>query len=272
MKLFIYTLIFQVLSYYAYSQSKDTLQNDEIQKVLEQQLFPGAKLDKEFHYEFEEKFIELTIKTEDNYKLNGLLFKVNHSKGVIFYLHGSNGALNTWGKIAPVYTNLGYDIFILDYRGYGKSEGKVTSEIQLYKDVQAAYNRVKLSYAESRIILIGQSVGTGPAAMLAANNHPKKLILQAPYYSLPDWIHNVVPDFDTSGIKYQFKTYAFLQKVKAPVIIFHGDADSAIYYGSSEKLSRLFKQGDKLFTLKTEGHNDFTKNAEYREKIKSILK
>jgi pimeloyl-ACP methyl ester carboxylesterase len=103
-----------------YSQNKDTSQNDEIQKVLEQQLFPGAKLDKEFHYEFKEKFIELTIKTEDNYKLNGLLLKTNRSKGVIFYLHGSNGALNTWGKIAPVYTNLGYDIFILDYRGYGK--------------------------------------------------------------------------------------------------------------------------------------------------------
>jgi pimeloyl-ACP methyl ester carboxylesterase len=259
------------LGYWAYSQGKDSLQSDEIQKVLEQQLFPGTKPDKSFHYKFNEKFTELTVKTEDGYKLNGLLFKAKNSKGLIFYLHGSNGALDTWGKIAPIYTDHNHDIFFLDYRGYGKSEGKVTSETQLYKDVQTAYDKLKLFYPESKIILIGQSVGTGPAAMLAANNNPKKLILQAPYYSLPDWIHNIVPDFDTSGIKYQFKTYAFLQKVKAPVVIFHGDADSAIYYGSSQKLSRLFKHDDKLFLLKGEGHNDFTNNAEYLEKIKSIL-
>jgi esterase/lipase len=122
-----------------------------------------------------------------------------------------------------------------------------------------------LTYPESKIVVIGQSVGTGLAAMLAANNNPKKLILQAPCYSLPDWIHNVVPDVDTSNMKYQFRIYDFLQKAKAPVTNFQGDADSAIYCGSSQKLSSFFKPGDKLFMLKGEGNNDFTKNIDYLE-------
>jgi len=272
MKSFIYTLILQILAHFAYGQSVDSSQNDEIQKVLEQQLFPGSKLDRDFHFKFPETFSELNVETKDGYKLNGLLFKAKQSKGLIFYLHGSNDALDTWGKIAPVYTNLNYDLFILDYRGYGKSESKVTSESQLYSDVQTAYDKIKLAYLESKIIVIGQSVGTGPAAMLAANNNPRELILQAPYYSLPDWIHNVVPDIDTSNMKYQFKIYDYLQKTKSPIIIFHGDADDAIYYGSSQKLSSFFKQGDKLFILKGEGHNDFTKNKDYLEKLKTILK
>jgi uncharacterized protein len=272
MKSLIYILIFQFLVYYSHGQNIDSSQNDQIQKVLEQQLFPGFKFDKDIHYKFPESFEELNIETKDGYKLNGLLFKVKQSKGLIFYLHGSNEALNTWGKIAPVYNNLNYDIFMLDYRGYGKSGGKVISEDQLYSDAQEVYDKLKLTYSETKIILIGQSVGTGPAAMLAAYNNPKKLILQAPYYSLPDWILSVAPDFDTSNMKYQFKTYEFLQKTKAPVIIFHGDADDAIYWGSSQKLSTFFKPGDKLIILRGEGHNDFTKNKDYLEKIKTFLK
>lgn len=272
MRPFICALILQGLVHFAYGQSTDSSQNDEIQKVLEQQLFPGSKLDSDFHFKFREAFSELNIDTKDAYKLSGLLFKAKRSKGLIFYLHGSNDALDVWGKIAPVYTALNYDLFMLDYRGYGKSEGKVISESQLYGDVQTAYDKLKLNYPESKIIVIGQSVGTGPSAMLAAKNNPGKLILQAPYYSLPDWIHNVVPDFDTANMKYQFKTYEYLKKTKAPVTIFHGDADDAIYPGSSQKLSLLFKQGDKLFILKGEGHNDFTKNKVYLKELKEILK
>jgi uncharacterized protein len=272
MKIFSCVLILQILVHFAFGQSVDSSQNDEIQKVLEQQLFPGSKLDRDFHFKFPETFSELSVETNDGYKLNGLLFKAKQSRGLIFYLHGSNDALDIWGKIAPVYTDLNYDLFILDYRGYGKSESKVISESQLYSDVQTVYDKLKLTYSESKIIVLGQSVGTGPAAMLAAKNNPKKLILQAPYYSLPDWIHNVAPDVDTSKMKYQFRTYEYLQKTKASVAIFHGDADDAVYCGSSQKLSLFFKQGDKLFILKGEGHNDFTKNKNYLEKLKEILK
>jgi len=271
MKLFISLTVFVVLGQFAYGQNVDSLKKEEVQKELAQQLFPGSQLQKDFHFEFSNPFTELNFLTQDGYKLNGLLFKAKQTEGLIFYLHGSNNGLDTWGKIAPFYNQLNYDIFILDYRGYGKSEGKVNSEPQLSGDIQMVYDNLKKIYPESRIIVIGQSIGTGPAAILTSNNNPKALILQAPYYSLPDWISSIAPDIDTSGMKYQFKTYEFLQRIKAPVTIFHGDADQAIDIGSSRKLSSFFKKDDRLFILKGEGHSNFINNKEYLEKMELIL-
>jgi alpha-beta hydrolase superfamily lysophospholipase len=272
MKPFLYFLAFQIFIHSVHGQTADSALKNSSQNALEQQLFPGAKLDKNFHVNFPGNVSELSVRAKDGTKLSGLLFKSDQTKGLIFYLHGSHGALDTWGKIASFYTALNYDVFMLDYRGYGKTDGKVTSEAQLYSDVQAAFDQMNLDYSQRSIVIIGQSLGTGPAAMLAANNKPRALILQAPYYSIADWIHNVAPGADTSNLKYQFRTYEYLPKTKAPVIIFHGDADDAVYYGSSEKLSSSFKLVDKLFILKGEGHNDFTKNAEYLEKLKDVLK
>ncbi len=76
---------------------------------------------------------------------------------------------------------------------------------------------------------------------------------------------------DTSLIRYKFNTYLILGKIKAPIIIFHGDADEAIYYGSSQKLSAFFKPKDRFITLRGEGHNDFTKNSTYLLELKTIL-
>ena len=257
---------------YVYGQIEGRQKSDQLRKQIEEQLFPGAKLSDNFVYTFSNRFEERTIQTKDGTKLNALVFKADSSKGVIFYLHGSIGALNIWGKIANTYTALHYDLFMPDYRGYGKSEGKITSEEQLYDDVQEVYNYLKQFYPENKITVLGQSIGTGPAARLATNNHPKQLILQAPYYSIVDWIQNIVPAMDTSIISYKFNTYQFLQSMQTPVVIFHGDADKAIYYSSSQKLSAFFKPGDQLITLKGEGHNDFTKNAEYLKALKTIFK
>src|SRR5580693_8073625 len=66
-------------------------------KSLRKQIFPGAKLADDFHFEFSHPFEELFINTKDGKKLDALLFKADSSKGVIFYLHGNNGALNKWG-------------------------------------------------------------------------------------------------------------------------------------------------------------------------------
>src|SRR6201996_6379098 len=118
------------------------------QKKLLKQIFPGAKLAADYAFKFPSPFDELYITARDGKKLNALFFKTENPKGVIFYLHGNNGALNKWGKISDVYTAMHYDIFILDYRGYGKSEGEIESEEQIYSDVQEAYNTVKERYAE----------------------------------------------------------------------------------------------------------------------------
>ena len=146
-------------------------------------IFHPVKLDPNHSFQFEWSFEEINIETKDGGVLNSLLFKTDSAKGVIFYLHGNGGSLDNWGNKAPIYNDLGYDLFMLDYRGYGKSPGSITSEAQLHEDIQIVYDEVKRRYSENEIIVLGYSLGTGLATRLAAKNNPGLLILQAPFYS-----------------------------------------------------------------------------------------
>jgi uncharacterized protein len=226
-------------------------------------------------YNFDGKFEERNILTRDGKKLNGLLFKSKSSKGLIFYLHGGGHALDKWGKYATTYTNLQYDIFFLDYRGFGKSDGDVPTEKQLYSDVQDAYNNIKTAYNEDRIVVFGYSLGTAPAAMLAATNSPVKLILQAPYYSGSEavknnypFIYSIIPSF---LLKYKLETYKFIQQTKAPIVIFHGDKDSVFSVEQAYRLKKFFKPNDELILLKNQGHNGFTENEQYLMELKRVF-
>src|SRR5690606_5129222 len=120
-------------------------------------IFFPEKLKANHQFEHFEQFTELQIPVDDDVELNGLLFKTLYSKGLIFYLHGNAGSVQNWGHVAETYNDLGYDTFVLDYRGYGKSEGKITSEDQIFSDVQIAYNHLKKLYQEKDIIVLGYS-------------------------------------------------------------------------------------------------------------------
>ena len=100
--------------------------------LQEKFIFFPEKLHKDFKFLFDQQFDEVNIRTKDNKLLHGLLFKANSSKGLIFYLHGNAGSLNSWGILAKRYTELNYDVFMLDYRGYGKSEGSIRSQQQFF--------------------------------------------------------------------------------------------------------------------------------------------
>ena len=237
----------------------------------EKLIFFPEKLDKNFRYNFLQNFEEINIKATDGKKINCLLFKAQNSKGIIFYLHGNGGNLNSWGDVAETYTNLNYDVFMLDYRSYGKSEGEITAQKQLFEDNQSAYNELKKRYQEDKIIILGYSIGTGLASQLASTNHAKLLILQAPYYNLTDMMQKQFSYIPTFILKYKFATNEYLKKCKMPVIIFHGDQDEVIYYGSSLKLKNEFKNGDTLITLHQQGHNGITENPIYKKELKIIL-
>ncbi|MGF6924875.1 alpha-beta hydrolase superfamily lysophospholipase [Chitinophaga sp. W2I13] len=239
--------------------------------IQERLLFFPERLPPAYVFQFPEPFEERIITTADGTQLNGLLFKSRGDKGLIFYLHGNAGSLRSWGEAARVYTHLGYDVFMFDYRGYGKSSGKIHSEQQFYADAQTAYDSVKTVYPESTIVILGYSMGTGTAARLAADNHPRQLILQAPYFSMKDMARYYYPMLPSFLLKYTFPTYRNIQRVTVPVTIFHGDNDEVIYYGSSEKLKAYFKPGDTLITLKGQRHNGMTDNPEYQERLKEIL-
>jgi uncharacterized protein len=239
--------------------------------VQEKIIFYPEKLSASYQYNFNGNFEEKWIETTNSSRLNALLFKSDSSKGIILYLHGNAGALDSWGGIAPIYTSLGYDILIPDYRGFGKSTGKIYSETQMFNDVQNIYNFIKEKYPEEKIVIIGYSIGTGLAAYLASKNHPKKLILLAPYYNFPDLMRHTYKLLPTILLKYKLMTNEFIGKVKAPIAIFHGKNDDLIYYQSSEKLYKLCKSGDKMFLLSNQSHIGMDENADYRMELEKFL-
>ncbi|MEO8516689.1 MAG: alpha/beta fold hydrolase [Flavobacterium sp.] len=237
----------------------------------EKLIFLPEKLDKNYRFQFGQKFEEVNIKTTDEKLINGLLFKDKHSKGLVFYLHGNAGALNSWGEVAKTYTDLNYDVFVIDYRSYGKSEGTIKGENQLFQDNQTVYDALKKRYDEDKIIVLGYSIGTGMASKLASTNKPRLLILQAPYYSLTDLVKKQFPFIPDFILKYKLTTNEYLKNCKMPVVIFHGDQDEMIYYGSSLKLKAQFKPQDTLITLNGQGHNGITDNEDYKAALKKIL-
>ncbi len=237
----------------------------------EKLIFFPQKLEKNYKFFFGQNFEEIDIKTSDSKLINGILFKADSSKGLVFYLHGNAGSLSSWGDVATTYTDLQYDVFMLDYRGYGKSEGSIDGQSQFFLDIQAAYDKMRSKYSEDKIIVLGYSIGTGLAAKVASTNNPKLLILQAPYYSLTDMMRHTYPIIPTFILKYKFQTGDYIKNCKMPVVIFHGDQDKVVYYGSSLKLQKEFKKQDTLITLIGQGHNGMTDNLEYQIEIQKIL-
>lgn len=236
----------------------------------EKLIFHPDTLEKGYTYNFPQAFEELNIPVDDKTTLNGLLFKADTPRGLIIYLHGNAGSLASWGTVAKPYTDLNYDIFIYDYRGYGKSGGAISSEEQLFADNQKVYDYLR-RYLYQQTIIIGYSIGTGMAAKLAAAKPPDLLILQAPYYSMTDLIQHTFPLIPSFLLKYKFETYKILSNSSFPIVLIHGDQDEVIYYQSSEKLLKGLKPADRLIILKGQGHNGMTDNPDYLKEIKSLL-
>lgn len=234
-------------------------------------IFHPQKLAQAQHFDFPgQVFEEINIPVERETTLNGLLFKVKEPEGLIVYLHGNAGSLASWGAVAKAYTDLNYDVFMYDYRGYGKSGGSISSEQQLFADNQKVYDHLK-AYPYKKKIIIGYSIGTGMAAQLAATNNPDLLILQAPYYSLTDLVQHTLPLLPSFLLRYKFETHKILQDCSFPVILFHGDRDEVIYPHSSEKLLQILKPEGHLVLLKGQGHNGMTDNPDYLKEIKTVL-
>lgn len=235
-------------------------------------VFQSAKLRKDYQFDYQQKFEELNIQSFDGVKLNGLLFKTENSKGLIFYLHGNAGTLETWGKMAKIYTRLGYDIFILDYRSFGKSEGKIDNEDQLNKDISIVYKTLAKRYPENKMIIAGYSIGSGLASILASQHYPKALILQSPYYSFTELSGSRVRFFPDFLKKFHLETFRYLPKVKAPIYIFHGTDDQLIPYENSVRLSQLLKGKVSFYPLKDQGHIGMNENNDFQKQLQIILK
>jgi len=235
--------------------------------------FHPKTLTTDYQYQFDAQFEEINIPVDQNNTLNTLLFKSKNSKGVILYLHGNAGALHDWGMRSKLYTDNNYDILFVDYRGFGKNKNHLENEEMLHSDMQQVYNFLKLRYQENTIVVLGFSIGSGLATNLAAENNPKLLILEAPYYSFESLVNKIASFVPKSLISYKIPTHEYIKKVSCPIIIFHGKNDQLIPpKGNSIQLKQLIPDNIDLYLIDDCNHNGIYRSDYYNKKLLRILK
>ena len=236
-------------------------------------LFKPEKLPSDFQFHYDnQKTKEYNLETRDGAILNGLLFiPKGESRGLVIYLKGNSKSIKGWGKFAVDFTRHDFTVLMVDYRGFGKSTGR-RSQKAIKRDLQVIYNKVKERTTEDRIILYGRSLGSGFAAKLASMNHPKMLILDAPYYSLTKVTARYMPFMPLSLlIKYPLPTYKWLRYVQCPIHIIHGTNDKLIPYKTSVKLSRVNPKLTTLHTVIGGGHKNLNTFESYHKMLHRIL-
>ncbi|MEX0275220.1 MAG: alpha/beta hydrolase [Flavobacteriaceae bacterium] len=235
-------------------------------------MFKPEKLPADFQFHYENQEIEeYNVTTRDGANINGLRFKARDPKGVVFYLKGNSKSIKGWGKFAVDFTRHGYDVIMVDYRGFGKSTGKRTQKA-VKRDLQVIYDKIRENVAEKYIILYGRSLGSGFAAKLASMNHPRMLILDAPYYSLSKVAKKYIPFMPLSLlIKFPMPTYKWLKYVQCPIHIIHGTDDRLIPYKTSVRLSKIRPGITRLYTVIGGGHKNLNTFESYHRMLSEII-
>ena len=232
---------------------------------------PGKKLDKNFTYQFPHKFTEVNIHSEDGTALNGLHFKLDNPKGIVLFFHGNKGNLTRWGSIVPYLLEYNYEVFVIDYRGYGKSTATFNQGM-MYEDANVAYRYVKSKFPEEKIVVYGRSLGSTFAASVGSIFDPKHVVLEAPFYNMKKATQFYFFLSPTFLLKYTFRTDLMVPYISSPVTFFHGDADRTTSFEGSKELFQLLKTEQKEFIPIPEGTHHNVKDFEiYQQKMKQIL-
>lgn len=235
-------------------------------------MFKPEKLPKDFQFYYEhQETEEYNVDTRDGAVINGLRFRATKPKGIVFYLKGNSKSIKGWGKFAVDFTRHGYDVLMVDYRGFGKSTGRRTQKA-IKRDMQVVYNKIKEKVDEKYIILYGRSLGSGFAAKLASMNNPRMLILDAPYYSLRHMAKKFIPFMPLSLLlKFPMPTYKWMKYVNCPIHIIHGTDDRLIPYKTSVKLSKIRPAQTKLYTVIGGGHKNLNTFESYHSMLSDII-
>ncbi|MEM6719671.1 MAG: alpha/beta fold hydrolase [Bacteroidota bacterium] len=219
-------------------------------------------------------FEELYLKASDDAIIHGLHYKQEAPKGVLVYYHGNARTLEYWGKWAEnLSVKYNYDVVIMDYRGYGKSQGK-RSHSQMLADALLFYDYAKTKFSEEEITIFGRSLGGAFATHTATHRNAKQLLLESTFTSVIDigkrqfwflplkWL-----------LRYPFQNIENIQKISMPTYIIHGTKDAVVPYEHGQKL--YHKSGSstkKFYTIPNGEHNDLIAYPSYFEALDEILK
>ena len=212
-------------------------------------------------------------------RLSALHLQLPKPDGVVFFLHGNGGNLADWFVNVDFYRRLNLDLYMIDYRGYGKSSGHIESQAQLMADVRTAWLGIAPRYAGLRRVFFGRSLGTGLAAELAASLssnqaaelQPDLTVLASPYTSMLALAQEHYPWVPAAVLRYPLRTDQALPRVHGSVLLLHGERDTLIAPVHSQRLLRLAPAA-RLVIVPGAAHNDLQRFSAYSDALAVALR
>lgn len=226
--------------------------------------YPFAKL---------QKHVEKQIQLDEKTLIDIVQFTPADSlpKGVVLYFHGNRQNIERYARYAPLFTDSGYECWMVDYPGYGKSTDNPTTQnmqqmaVELYKMARAKYDK-------NKITIYGKSLGTGVAAYLASVRDCKQLILETPYFSMGTLAQRYTPVLPSALLlKMDLTTGDYFKDIPAPITVFHGLQDEVIPFTNALKLAARMKKGDQFIAIPKGHHNDLPADDLFKKKLGSLL-
>jgi len=196
-------------------------------------------------------------------------------RGVVFFLHGNSGNLTDCLADLDAFRQVNFDVVMFDYRGYGKSTGRIASEQQLRADVRAVWASFAPRYEGKRVVISGQSLGTGLAAGLAAElcaagRAPDLTLLVSPYSSMRTLADELYPWVPRQVLRYPLHTVEHAPQLLGPLMLIHGDQDKLIGIHHSEALRTAMPHAQ-LLRVEGAGHGDVHKFPSFRQALSGAL-
>ena len=205
---------------------------------------------------------DVFISASDGVKLHGW-FIPGKSDFTLLWFHGNAGNIsNRVDNIALLHERLGVNIFIIDYRGYGRSEGS-PSEQGIYLDAEAAieYLRSRDDVKDDRLVLFGRSLGGAVAVEMAARREVYALVMESTFTSVKAMARRSNPVLARifpvgAVIRGKYDSLSKIKNVRSPILIIHGDQDEIVPYDMGQELYDAANEPKTFYSIEGSGHND----------------
>ncbi|MBC8282786.1 MAG: alpha/beta hydrolase [Nitrospinae bacterium] len=201
---------------------------------------------------------DVYFQSDDGVKLHGWFVASPNARATLLWFHGNAGNLSHRLDNIQRLLPLNLNIFIFDYRGYGRSEGE-PDEKGIYKDSQAAYNKVLELEGVSveSLFLFGRSLGGICAVETALNNKAQGLILESVFTSASDMSRKIFPLIPLGwAIRSKLDAIGKVSQLTMPKLFLHGNRDEIVPFDLGRKLFDAASEPKTFYTIEGAGHND----------------
>jgi uncharacterized protein len=218
---------------------------------------------------------DVSLNTEDGVRVHGWFIPCEGARRTVLIFHGNAGNIGDRLSYIELFHELDTHVFIIDYRGYGKSEGKPFEE-GLYRDATAAFSwwAKERQPAGEKLILFGESLGGAVAVNLAARVAPAGLILQSTFTSAKDMAKtNILFRLMFPLTNVRFDSATDIVRVACPKLVIHGTRDEIVPYRMGEILYERMASPKWFYSVPEAGHNDllWIAGAEYGRQLRTFL-